>query len=81
MAEGIDYLYNAKQRVKVAILHPNEATALDVATIALAEATVALAEQQRVASVIHLMSMPTRDYDRLVQNTSITAIREALGLA
>lgn len=66
----IDYIYNAQERVKLA-LNPRKRNeeALTIATIAQAEATIALARQQRVANLIAL-----GEYDLYPK------IREELGL-
>ena len=57
MSDRIDYLYNAAERIKMAIQAPRseqEVPALVLAQIATAEATLALAEQQRIANLIAL---------------------------
>lgn len=38
-------------------------------------------DQQRIANVIHLLSMPPKDYERLRLNTDVVSIQEALGLS
>lgn len=59
MSDRIDYLNNAAERIRMAITSPqveNEVPALVLAQIATAEATLALAEQQRIANRIALAS-------------------------
>lgn len=51
---SIDYRYNAGERIKVAVTHPDENMAQTGALIAQAEATLALVEQQRIANRIAL---------------------------
>lgn len=63
MSERIDYRHNAEERVKLALKHPNQADAQIVATIAQAEATLALAEQARIANLIALSALNFRDAD------------------
>lgn len=55
MSDRIDYIYNAAERIKLAIQAPKseqEIPALVLAQIATAEATLAIAEQQRIANLI-----------------------------
>lgn len=52
MSDRIDYRYNAEERIKVAVTHPDETQAQTTALIAQAEATLALVEQQRIANHI-----------------------------
>lgn len=53
MTDQKDFLFNAKQRVELAITtERGDEKALVVATIAAAEATIALAEEQRTANLL-----------------------------
>lgn len=73
----IDYRHNAQERIKVALKDYDPENALVTATLAVAEATLALAEQQRIANLM--------DYLRLIDESpgpvDDLQIREALGLA
>lgn len=53
----IDYNYNAKQRIALAIKERDTQEASVIAQIALAEATLALVEQQRIANLIALAGL------------------------
>ena len=58
MSTPIDYLSNAAERIAVAVTHPNETQAQTVAMIAQAEATLALAQQQRISNLIAISASP-----------------------
>ena len=79
MSDRIDYLYNAAERIKMAIQAPpseQEVPALVLAQIATAEATLALAEQQRTANILAAAHLPADTFG----HHKMTEIREALGL-
>ena len=73
-AEARDHLVRADKQ------GAGDEVGADLRMSALVHATLALVEQQRIANVIRLQSMPTEDYDRLAMNVSVIAIREGLGL-
>ena len=62
MSTPIDYLNNAAERIAVAVTHPDETQAQTVALIAQAEATLALAQQQRIANLIAVAQMEGGPY-------------------
>jgi hypothetical protein len=74
---AIDYRHNAQERIKVALKDSDANNALVTAQLAVAEATLALVEEQRIANLM--------DYLRLIDEkpgpVDDLQIREALGLA
>lgn len=85
VTDRIDYLNNAAERVKLAITTPqteHEVPALVLAQIATAEATLALAEQQRIANLFSAYAVMDRagDIDGACELWS-RDIREGLGLS
>lgn len=56
-AMSIDYRNNAQERVKLALDHTNPIEAQIIAQIAMAEAILALVEQQRIANLVALAAL------------------------
>jgi len=92
MSDRIDYLYNAQERVKVALKDPDQGNALVTAQIATAEALIALTQQQRIANLIAMGQFSNGDSRPPLMNLAVeatdeyriqpvAAIREALGLS
>lgn len=82
MANRIDYTFNAQERLKLALdsrLTDEEAST--IAQIALAEATLALVEQQRTANLLAALTLtPSRLADETIKTdaSEITRTRIAL---
>jgi len=85
----IDYIDNARERVKLAITDHDTTRALVIAQIATAEATIALVEQQRIANLItigethefYTVPADTETGEEEYRSTRMRAdIREALRL-